>query len=155
MGAWPGPAAGGSALVEDALPHEAVRFAHNSERQFAKLLDFYGITWEYEPREFTLAWDRGGKPVQAFRPDFYLPAYDLFIEITTLNQKLVTKKNAKVRRLREQYPDVNVKIFYQRDYLNLLVKYGLEEPSQLADAGLDEREPRPLDFSVEDQRARP
>ena len=88
--------------------------------------------------------------MQAFRPDFFLPAYDLYIEITTLNQKLVTKKNAKIRRLREQYPDVNVKIFYQRDYLSLLVKYGLEEPSQLADAALDDTEPRPLDFAVGD-----
>jgi hypothetical protein len=62
-----------------------VRFAHNSERQFAKLLDFYAIAWEYEPRTFTLEWDRDGKPTQAFSPDFYLPAYDLYIEITTLN----------------------------------------------------------------------
>ena len=110
-----------------------MRFAHNSERQFAKLLDFYDISWEYEPREFTLEWDRTGEPTQAFRPDFYLPAYDLYIEITTLNQKLVTKKNRKARRLRELYPDVQVKILYQRDYLNLLVKFGLEPPSQLVD----------------------
>jgi hypothetical protein len=129
-----------------------VRFAHNSERQFAKLLDFYGISWEYEPREFVLERDRMGDPVQAFRPDFYLPAYDLFIEVTTLNQKLVTKKNRKVRRLQELHPDVNVKVFYQRDYLNLLVKYGLEEPSQLADARLDEVEPKALDFGVETRR---
>jgi len=88
--------------------------------------------------------------VQAFRPDFYLPAYDLYIEITTLNQKLVTKKNAKVRRLRELHPEVKVKVFYQRDYLNLLVKYGLEEPAQLSDVPLDDREPRPLDFAVGD-----
>ena len=88
------------------LPHESVRFAHNSERQFAKLLDFYNIAWEYEPRTFTLEWDRDGRPAQAFTPDFYLPAYDLYIEITTLNQQLVTKKNRKARRLREQYPDV-------------------------------------------------
>jgi hypothetical protein len=126
-----------------------VRFAHNSERQFAKLLDFYGITWDYEPREFILERDRDGNPTQAFRPDFYLPGYDLFIEVTTLNQKLVTKKNRKVRRLQELHPEVNVKIFYQRDYLNLLVKYGLEQPSQLADAGLDEVEPHALDFGVE------
>jgi hypothetical protein len=126
-----------------------VRFAHNSERQFAKLLDFYGISWEYEPREFILERDRAGDPVQAFRPDFYLPAYDLFIEVTTLNQKLVTKKNRKVRRLQELHPEVNVKVFYQRDYLNLLVKYGLEEPSQLVDARLDEVEPQALDFGVE------
>lgn len=144
------PAPGDSALDRSPLPHERIRFAHNSERQFAKLLDFYGITWEYEPTEFTLATDRAGKPVQAFRPDFYLPAYDLYIEITTLNQKLVTKKNAKVRRLRELHPEVKVKVFYQRDYLNLLVKYGLEEPAQLAEAGLDEREPQPLDFAVGD-----
>ncbi len=106
------------------------------------------MAWEYEPTEFTLEWDRVGNPVQAFRPDFYLPAYDLYIEITTLNQKLVTKKNRKVRRLRELHPEVRIKIFYQRDYLNLLVKYGLEEPSQLAADQLDLAEPRPLDFSV-------
>jgi hypothetical protein len=80
--------------------------------------------------------DRTGRPVQAFTPDFYLPAYDLFIEITTLNQKLVTKKNRKARRLRELHPEVQVKVLYQRDYLHLLVKYGLEPPSQL-DAGDD------------------
>ena len=71
--------------------------------------------------------------MQAFTPDFYLPAYDLYIEITTLNQKLVTKKNRKARRLQERYPGTNVKVLYQRDYLQLLVKYGLEPPSQLAD----------------------
>ncbi|MBW3650495.1 MAG: hypothetical protein KY458_08010 [Actinobacteria bacterium] len=126
------------------LRHEQVHFAHNSERQFAKLLDFYGIAWEYEPKTFPLEWDKTGRPVQAFSPDFYLPAYDLFIEITTLNQKLVTKKNRKIRRLAELHPEIQVKIFYQRDYLNLLVKYGLEEPSQLV--GLDLEEPRPLDL---------
>ena len=110
-----------------------MRFAHNSERQFAKLLDFYGIAWEYEPRTFTLVWSRDGEPVQAFTPDFYLPAYDLYIEITTLNQKLVTKKNRKARRLAELHPDVNIRVLYQRDYLHLLVKYGLEPPSQLVD----------------------
>jgi hypothetical protein len=82
--------------------------------------------------------------VQAFSPDFYLPAYDLYIEITTLNQKLVTKKNRKVRRLRELHPEVKVKVLYQRDYLNLLVKYGLEQPSQLAGVPLDDEAPRPL-----------
>jgi hypothetical protein len=71
--------------------------------------------------------------VQAFTPDFYLPAYDLYIEITTLNQKLVTKKNRKARRLLELHPEMQIKVLYQRDYLNLLVKYGLEVPSQLAD----------------------
>jgi len=69
--------------------------------------------------------------VQAFTPDFYLPAYNLYVEITTLNQKLVTKKNRKARRLQELHPEVQVKVLYQRDYLHLLVKYGLEPPEQL------------------------
>ncbi|MBI2703960.1 MAG: hypothetical protein HYX32_01530 [Actinobacteria bacterium] len=114
------------------LPHEAIDFAHNSERQFAKLLDFYGIEWQYEPTTFVLERDNAGRPSEAFSPDFYLPAYDLFIEITTQRQKLVTKKNRKVRRLHELHPEVKVKILYQRDYLNLLVKYGLDSPDQHA-----------------------
>ena len=106
---------------------DTVRFAHASERQFARLLDFYQIEWEYEPTSFDLEWDKQGHVVQRFTPDFYLPQYDLYIEITTLNQKLVTKKNRKVRRLRELYPDVRCKVFYQRDYLSLVTKYGLED----------------------------
>ena len=121
--------------MDPPLPHEQVRFAHNSERQFARLLDFYGIEWQYEPRTFVLERDKVGNPVQAFAPDFYLPAYDLYIEITTLNQKLVTKKNRKARRLTEQYPEVKIRVFYQRDYLSLLMKYGLEPPSQLVPDG--------------------
>jgi len=142
------------------LPHERVRFAHNSERQFAKLLDFYGIVWEYEPRTFVLETNGDGQPAQAFAPDFHLPAYDLYIEITTLNQKLVTKKNRKLRLLRELYPDVKVKMFYQRDYLALLVKYGLEQPDQLEPVP-DVVEPLPLRFDDFDtdvaarRRARP
>src|SRR5256885_14446594 len=122
----------GTVIDVEQLPHEQVRFAHNSERQFAKLLDFYGIAWEYEPKTFPLEHARDGRPVQAFAPDFYLPAYDLYIEITTLNQKLVTKKNRKARRLVEQHPEVSIRVLYQRDYLHLLVKYGLEPPSQLS-----------------------
>ena len=50
----------------------------------------------------------------------------MYIEVTTMSQKLVTRKNRKVRRLRELYPGVNIKIFYQRDYVQLLAKYGLD-----------------------------
>lgn len=107
-------------------------FAHDSERQFADLLDFYGVRWEYEPVEFVLDWHLDGTPRSAFRPDFFLPDHGCFIELTTLNQKLVTKKNAKVRRLRELYPTVDVKLLYQRDYLALLAKHGLPRPSSPA-----------------------
>jgi hypothetical protein len=124
------------------LPHERIKFAHNSERQFAKLLDFYQIEWAYEPTTFEIDWDRNGNATQRFSPDFYLPSFDLYIEITTLNQKLVTKKNRKARRLSELYPDVKVRVLYQRDYLNLLVKYGLEEPSQGPLLGERDEQPR-------------
>ncbi|MEX0989791.1 MAG: hypothetical protein WD206_05780 [Actinomycetota bacterium] len=109
------------------IKSDTVGFAHASEREFGRLLDFYQIAWDYEPTSFDIDWDATGKVTQRFTPDFYLPQYDLYIEITTLNQKLVTKKNRKVRRLRELYPDVKCKIFYQRDYLSLVTKYGLED----------------------------
>lgn len=101
------------------------RFAHESEAEFARLLDFYGLRWEYEPRSFPLQRDTQGRVVESFNPDFFLPELNLYIELTTLKQSLVTKKNRKLRRLRELYPNVRVKIFYGRDYRSLLFKYGL------------------------------
>lgn len=104
---------------------ESTPFAHPSEREAAKILEFYRIRWEYEPTSFPIAFDKKGNVLQSFTPDFYLPDLDLYIELTTMSQKLVTKKNRKVRRLRELYPDVKIKIFYQKDFRNLLLKYGL------------------------------
>ncbi len=109
---------------------EDINFAHPSEQQCARILDFYGIRWEYEPKSFPIEWDKKGSAVQSFTPDFYLPEFDLFIELTTMSQKLVTKKNRKVRRLRELYPDINVKIFYQRDFRYLLMKFGLHKKNK-------------------------
>lgn len=102
-----------------------VQFANAAEEEFARILDFYGIRWEYEPRSFVLSWDREGRPRERFTPDFYLPDFDLYIELTTLKQALVTRKNRKVRRLRQLYPHVNLRVFYGRDFRNLLLKYGL------------------------------
>src|SRR5881628_1067636 len=107
--------------AEDRLPE----FAHPSEREFARVMDFYRIRWEYEPKTFPIEWDENKNIISGFTPDFYLPDLDLFIELTTMKQSLVTKKNRKVRLLRELYPDVNIKILYERDYNNLIWKYGL------------------------------
>jgi cytidylate kinase len=100
-------------------------FANRAEATFARVLDFYKTRWEYEPRSFPLEWDEDGNVIEAFTPDFYLPDQNLYIELTTLKQSLVTKKNRKLRRLRELYPDVTVKLFYKKDYRSLLEKYGL------------------------------
>lgn len=109
---------------------ESTPFAHPSEREAAKILEFYRIRWEYEPRSFPIAWDKKGNVIQSFTPDFYLPDLDLYIELTTMSQKLVTKKNRKVRQLRELYPEVKIKIFYQKDFRNLLLKYGFYEKGE-------------------------
>jgi hypothetical protein len=92
---------------------------------FAALLDLSGERWEYEPVEFPLEWDASGSPVSGFRPDFYLPARGVFIELTTADQRLVTRKNRKVRRMRHLYPEVPICIVYQRDFASLLASHGL------------------------------
>jgi hypoxanthine phosphoribosyltransferase len=109
-----------------------VRFAHPSEAEFARILDFYGIRWVYEPRSFPLEWSEDGRVVESFSPDFYLPDIDLYIELTTLRQSLVGRKNRKLRRVRELYPEIRVKIFYARDYHTLIAKYAGDEPSPRA-----------------------
>ncbi len=101
-------------------------FAHPSEREFAKVLDYYRINWEYEPRSFILETYESGSIKEEFTPDFYLTDLDLYIELTTMKQKLVTKKNRKVRKLKELYPDVNIKIFYGKDYQKLLYRFGIK-----------------------------
>jgi hypoxanthine phosphoribosyltransferase len=101
------------------------RFVNQAELEVAKLLDFYGIRWEYEPRSFVLETDDEGRVIEAARQDFYLPDQDLYVEITTMKQSLVTRKNRKIRKLRERYPDVKVKLFYRRDIERLVEKYGL------------------------------
>lgn len=105
-------------------------FAHPSEAEFASVLDFYQIPWRYEPRSFPLRYDESGRVVESFTPDFYLPEADLYIELTTLRQSLVTKKNRKLRRLRELYPEINIKLLYRRDFLNLARKFGLRGVTQ-------------------------
>ncbi|MCU0505186.1 MAG: hypothetical protein MUE82_05320 [Chloroflexi bacterium] len=105
------------------VPHD-VAFAHASEAELARILDFYGVAWEYEPRTFPLMWNLRGEVVESFTPDFFLPELDLYVELTTLRQKLVRKKNRKLRRMRELYPDVRVKLLYGKDFRALLLKFG-------------------------------
>ena len=102
-------------------------FSHPSEQIFANLLDFYRIAWEYEPRSFPLQWDKDGKVIESFTPDFYLPELDLYVELTTMKQSLVTRKNRKVKMLRAMYPHLNIQVFYQKDFQNLIFKHGLAD----------------------------
>jgi hypothetical protein len=99
-------------------------FAHASEAEMARILDFYAVRWDYEPHTFPIMWNLQGDVVESFAPDFYLPDLDLYLEMTTLRQRLVRKKNRKLRRLRELYPAINIKLFYARDFRALMLKYG-------------------------------
>ncbi len=111
----------------DRLQVRHKEFGHPSEEVFANLLDFYRIAWDYEPRSFPLQWDKDGKVQEAFTPDFYLPEFDMYVELTTMKQAHVTKKNRKIRLLRAIYPHVNIQVFYQKDVQDLVIKYGLPE----------------------------
>jgi hypoxanthine phosphoribosyltransferase len=99
-------------------------FAHASEAEMARILDFYEVRWDYEPHVYPLRWNLNGDVVESFAPDFFLPDLDLYVELTTLKQRLVRKKNRKLRRLRALYPDLRIKLFYARDFRALMLKYG-------------------------------
>ena len=113
------------------------RFAHESEAELARILDYYQVRWQYEPDVFPISWNADGSVVECFAPDFYLPDLDLYLELTTLKQTLVRKKNRKLRLLRQLYPEIRIKLFYARDFKALMLKYGraaLPDGAPLPDA---------------------
>ena len=109
----------------DQLP----RFVNEAEYEYAKILDYHGVPWMYEPHTFVLERDELGRVTEAFTPDFYLPEQDLYLEVTVMKQSLVTRKNRKLRKLRKLYPDVKIKLFYERDFERLVSHYGLRKAS--------------------------
>ena len=116
----------GKLIEAPGLPYSSMKpstFSHPSEEEFAKLLDFYRVEWLYEPRSFPLSW-QDNKVTEMFTPDFYLPELNLYVELTTLKQSLITEKNRRVRQLKSLYPEVNIKLLNKSDYFKLLAKYG-------------------------------
>lgn len=109
------------------LAREEIEFSHPSEEELARVLDYYGIDWLYEPTTFPLRWDQEGNLLEAFSPDFYLVEEDLYIELTTLRQKLMRFKNRKIRRIQEVYPDINIKLWNRRDFERFLERFGMAD----------------------------
>lgn len=105
-------------------------FIHPIEEAFARILDFYGVTWEYEPTTFPLKWDTAGNVIEAFSPDFYLPQQDLYIELTTLRPKLMQRKNRKLKRIKELYPEINIKLLKRRELRNMMLRFGMIEEAE-------------------------
>jgi hypothetical protein len=102
------------------------RFVNEVELECAKLFDYYGVPWEYEPTTFVLERDAEGRVTSAFTPDFYLPEQELYIEVTVMRQSLVTRKNRKLRELKRLYPDIKIKLFYRRDIERLAQRLRLK-----------------------------
>jgi hypoxanthine phosphoribosyltransferase len=121
-------------MPDDGKSRSEITFVHPSEEQFARILDFYQIPWEYEPRTFPLRWDEQGQVLEAFSPDFYLPEQDLYIELTTMAQRLITKKHRKMRRLKELYPNINIKLLNRADLKQMMLKYGLDHKNLVGQA---------------------
>ena len=108
---------------------EPPRFQNEAELEYAKILDYYGVPWMYEPTTFVLERDDDGRVTEAFTPDFYLPEQDLYLEVTVMKQSLVTRKNRKLRKLKRLYPEVRIKLFYERDFERIAARYGLPRAS--------------------------
>lgn len=106
-------------------------FKHPSEEEFARILDMYGLEWEYEPRTFPIEWDSDGNITMAFSPDFYLPGFNTYIELTTMNPKYASEKKKKVQLLKKLYPDTNINIVLKNDYNALLKRFGLQKGSDI------------------------
>jgi cytidylate kinase len=136
-----GPSGTGTAAHESFPSQEkrSIIFKHPAEEEFAHILDMYAIEWQYEPRTFPVEWDAEGNVKMAFSPDFYLVRFDTYIEITTMDQKYVTTKNKKVKRLRELYPDININIVYKKDFNSLLKRFGFGGGDEIDEFNRSER----------------
>ena len=112
-------------MAQEAIDHQSVftDFKNPSEAEFAKVLDMYHIDWKYEPKTFPVEWDAEGNVTMAFSPDFYLPNFDTYLELTTMNQKYVTAKNRKLKKVRELYPGTNIRIVYKKDFMSLIERF--------------------------------
>jgi len=109
------------------VERQDIVFSHPSEAELARVLDYYGIAWKYEPITFPLEWDENGALLEAFAPDFYLVDQDLFVELTTLRSKLMRIKRRKIRRIQELYPEVNIKLWNRQDFCHFLERFGLQD----------------------------
>jgi len=112
------------------VAREDIVWSHPSEKEFAHVLDYFGIEWRYEPTTFPLRWDKEGNLLEGFSPDFYLVEQELYVELTTLRPRLMRDKHRKVRRLRELYPEVSVRLWDRQDFVRFLERFGLESHRQ-------------------------
>jgi hypothetical protein len=121
---------GRNSRLDESLKKPQPVFVHPIEEAFARILDFYGVAWEYEPTTFPLQWDEKGNVLEAFTPDFFLPEQNLYIELTTLRPKLTLRKNRKLKRIKELYPEINIKMLKRRELRNMMLRFGMVDEAE-------------------------
>lgn len=75
------------------------------EANFARILNYLGIEYQYEPRRFDI------NGITTYTPDFYIPSLDLWIEIKGWDVNLSKLKRKAVRKL------YGIKLFILKDTL--------------------------------------
>lgn len=95
-------------------------FAHESEEMFADVLDELNLEWEYEPTVFIIK-ENNGNVKKAFKPDFYIPELDLYVEISTCTNR--RRKRRKVEQAQEKHPEANIILLLSEQLKEIFTEY--------------------------------
>lgn len=83
------------------------------EANVARVFNLLNIKWQYAPKIFDL-----GK--HTYRPDFYLPEYDMFIEVKNFMGDYSKQRDS---LFRQKYPDIKLDLILKKDYSNIKSNY--------------------------------
>ena len=89
------------------------------EANTARLLEFQKRTWQYEPKTFWFEAIRRG--VRSYKPDFYLPKEDIYIEVKGY---LDAKSKTKLKRMAKYHPKVKIEV-WDSEFFKAIARQGL------------------------------
>lgn len=92
---------------------KTIYFYSRWEANIARLFNYSDIKWKHQPKIFDLK-------TQTYTPDFYLPEYDMYIEVKNFLWKYSEIRDRKFRKL---YPDINLILLLKKNYLELEKEY--------------------------------
>jgi hypothetical protein len=91
-------------------------FVTPEEERFERMLRKHSIPWEYESHLITFALDpKIGVADAGFNPDFYLPEWDIYVELTGGGAASMRKKRSKIRRAVDLYPYLRIRLLDEGD----------------------------------------
>ena len=101
------------------------RFANDAELECAKLLDYHSVPWDMNPGRSS----RGGRERTGRRGlhSGLLPSRTGALCRGHRDEAVARDpQEPQLRKLRERYPDVKIKLFYKRDIERLAQRYHLD-----------------------------